>query len=187
MTDESALVAAPDIPELGAIVQIEGSDGARRLGRLHGLGDELAGGFRQCGKDSTTVKPPDPRAKDGGPIKIPGFEHGPGFVRPIIENHRRPHAEAAIAVYGGHIGAVHAIVLKMLVERLNAHGPHALRDQVSDGIIYHRGCHTRLQAKAIRQVGSAIELATTNVNLAFGGLAERNNPRIEPVNKGAQR
>ena len=44
---QSALVAAPDIPELGAVVQIEGSDRARRLGRLHGLGDELAGGFRQ--------------------------------------------------------------------------------------------------------------------------------------------
>jgi hypothetical protein len=74
----------------------------------------------------------------------------------------------------------------MLVERLHAHGTHPLGDQIADGIIHHRRRHARLQAKAIRQVGGAVELTTADVDLAFGGLAKRNNPRIEPVNEGAQ-
>ena len=137
-------------------------------------------------ENSAAVKPADARAKDGFPIEIAGFEHGPGFVGAIIENHRSAHAEAAVAIDGGHVGAVHAIVLEVLVEGLHAHGAHALGDQIADGIIHHRRGDARLQAKAIRQIGGAVELTTADVDLALGGLAKRNNSGIEPVNKGAQ-
>ncbi len=183
---QGALVAAPDVPELGAIVQIEGGDRARRLGRLHAFGNELASGFRQRRENSAAVKPADSRSEDGLPIEVAGLKHRPRLVRTIVENHGSAHAEAAIAVNGRHVGAVHAIVLEMFVERPHAHGAYALGYQVTNGIVDHRGCYARLQAKAVCQVCGAVEFTTTNMNLAFGGLAKRNDSRIEPVDKGTQ-
>jgi len=74
-----------------------------------------------------------------------------------------------------------AIVLEGAVEGLDAHCPHTLSDQVADGIIHH-GCRdTSTQAKAVGQVGSAIELTTANVDLTFRGFMKRHDPRIEPI------
>ena len=118
--------------------------------------------------------------------KSPGLSMAPASLAAIIENHGSAHAQAAIAVHGGHVGTVHAIVLEMLVERLHAHGAHPLGNQIADGIIHHRRGDARLQAEAIRQVGSTVELTTADVDLAFGGLAKGNNSRVKPVNKSAQ-
>ena len=48
-----------------------------------------------------------------------------------------------------------AVVLEALVERRDAHGPHALGDQVADGVVDHGRGDAGLQAEAVRQVGRA--------------------------------
>ena len=75
----------------------------------------------------------------------------------------------------------------MLVERLYAHRAHALGDQLADRVIHHRGRDAGFQAETIGQVGGAIELAAADVNLAFGRLAERDDPRVQAVDQRAQR
>ena len=41
-------------------------------------------------------------------------------------------------------------------------------------------------AKAVRQVGGDVELAAADVDLAAVRLAERDDPRVQPVDQGAQ-
>ncbi len=77
-------------------------------------------------------------------------------------------------------------MLELLVEGRDAHGPHALGDQIADGIVDHRGRDARLHAEAVGQVGGAVELAAADVDLAFSRLAERDDPRIEAVDKRAE-
>src|SRR5688572_15124481 len=52
---QRALMTAPDIPELGAVIQIERRHHSSGLGCLHRLDDELTGGFGKRRKDSATV------------------------------------------------------------------------------------------------------------------------------------
>ena len=151
ITDERAFVAAPDVPELGAVVQIERSHRAGGLGGLHALDDQLTGGGRQCREDAAAVEPAHARAEDGRPIEVARLEHGAGFVGPVVEDHRTAHAVAAIAVDGGHVGAVDAVMLEALVERLHAHGPHPFGDQISDRVVHHGGGDTGLQAESNRR------------------------------------
>ena len=94
---------------------------------------------------------------------------------------------AAIAVHSGHIWTVNAVVLEALVERLYAHCPHALGDQIADRVVHHRGGDAGLHAEAIGEIGGAIELAAADVDLALGGLAEGDDSRIEAMNQGAER
>ena len=79
-----------------------------------------------------------------------------------------------------------AVVLEVLVEGLDAHRPHALGDQIADRIIHHGGGDAGLQAEAVGQVGGDVELAAADVDLALGGLAERDDARIEAMDQGAE-
>ena len=127
-----------------------------------------------------------PPAEDRFPIEVARLEQRAGFVGAVVEHHGRAHAVAAVAVDGGHVGAGHAVVLEALVERLDAHGPHALGDQVADGIIHHGGGDAGLHAEAVRQVGGAVELAAADVDLALGGLAEGDDAGVQTVHQCAQ-
>ena len=60
---------------------------------------------------------------------------------------------AAVAIDGGHVGTGDAVVLEVLVERLHAHGAHALGDQVADGIVDHGAGDAGLQAEAVGEIG----------------------------------
>ena len=182
-----ALVAAGDVPELRAVVQVEGDHRARRLGGLHAFDDHLGGGRGQRREDAAAVEPAHARAENGLPIEIAGLQQRGGLVRAVVEDHGRADAVAAIAIDRRHVGAGDAIVLEVLVEGLDAHGPHALGDQVADRIIDHGGGDAGLQAEAIRQVRGAIELAAAHVDVAFAGFAERDDARVEAVDEGAQR
>ena len=179
-------MAAPDVPQLGAVVQIERSDRAGRLGGLHPFDDHLAGGFRQRGKDAAAVEPAHAAGEDRLPVEIARLELRGGFIRAVVEHHRGAHALAAVAVDGGHVGTVDAVVLESLVKWLDAHGPHALGDQVADRVIHHGRGDAGLQAEAIRQIGGAVELAAADVDLALGRLAEGNDARIEAMDQRAQ-
>ena len=79
-----------------------------------------------------------------------------------------------------------AVVLEVLVEGLHAHRPHALGDQVADGVIHHGGGDAGLQAEAVGQVGGDVEFAAADVDLALGGLAEGDDARVEPMDQGAE-
>ena len=78
-------------------------------------------------------------------------------------------------------------MLEALVERLHAHGANTLGDQVANRIVDHGGSDAGVQAKAIRQVGGAIELAAANVDAALGRFAKRNDARIKTVDQRAER
>ena len=84
-------------------------------------------------------------------------------------------------------GPCHAVVLEALVEGRDAHRPHALGDQVADGVVHHRRGDAGLQAEAVGQVGGHVELAAADVDLALGGLAEGDDARVQAMDQRAQR
>ena len=93
----------------------------------------------QRGEDAAAVEPAHAAGEDVLPVEIARLELRAGFVAAVVEHHRRAHALAAVAVDRGHVRAVDAVVLEVLVEGLHAHRAHALGDQVADGIIHHGG------------------------------------------------
>ena len=110
--------------------------------------------------DSAAKMPPlwnqrTPPPKISFQLKSPGLSCAGGFVAAVVEHHRRAHALAAVAVNRGHVRAVHAVVLELLVERLHAHRPHALGDQVADGIIHHGRGDAGVEPEAIGEIGGA--------------------------------
>ena len=133
------------------------------------------------------VEPAHASRENRLPIEIARLQLRRGLVAAIVEHHRRAHAQAAIAVYRRHVRTVHAVVLEVLVERLHAHGAYALRNQRADRIIHHRARHARVEAETIGQVRGAIEFAAAHVDLAFGRLAERDDPGIQAMHQRAQR
>ena len=156
------------------------------MAACHAFDDDLGRGRRQGGEDAAAVEPADAAGKDGLPVEIARLEQGAGLVAAVVEDHGRAHALAAVAIDGGHVGAVHAVVLEVLVEGLDAHGPHPLGDQVADGIIHHGRGDAGLQAEAVGQVGGDVELAAADVDLALGGLAEGDDARVEAMHQRAE-
>ena len=118
-----------------------------------------------------------PLAEDGLPIEVARLEHGAGFVGPVVKDHRSAHAVAAVAVDGGHVGAIDAVMLETLVERLHAHGPHAFGNQIADRVVHHGAGDTGLEPETVGEVGGAVEFAAAHVDLALGGLAKGNDAR----------
>ena len=110
--------AAGDVPELGAVVEVEGDDGAGGFGGLHALDDDFGGGRRERGEDAAAVEPAHAAGEDALPVEVAGLELGAGFVAAVVEHDRGAHALAAVAIDGRHVGAVDAVVLEVLVEGL---------------------------------------------------------------------
>lgn len=180
---DGPFVPADDIPELGAVVQVKRSGGARCFRGFHPFHNHLGGGLRQRGENAAAMEPADAAAEDGSPVKIAGLQLLGGFVGAVIEHDGSANAQTAVAIDRGHVGAMHAIVYEVFVERLHAHRPYALGDQVADGIIHHRGGDACGKAETVREVGGYIELAPADVNLAFGGFTEGNDAGVQAVDK----
>ena len=119
-------------------------------------------------------------------LKSPGLSMRARLVAAVVEHHRRAHALAPVAINRRHVRAADAVVLEPLVKRFHAHRPHALGDQVADGIIHHGGGDAGVQAEAIGEVGGAVEFAAADVDVALGGLAERDDAGIETMDQGAE-
>src|ERR1039457_4625192 len=175
------------IPELLAEVEIERDHRPGGLGGLHAFNHKLGRSRREGREDSAAVKPPHTGSENGVPIEVARLQQRSGFVRPVVEHHGRAYAVAAVAVNGRHVRARHAVVLESLVERLHAHGLHALRDQVADGVIDHGGGDSRGHAETIRQIGGDVVLPAADVNLALGRLTKWNHAGIQAVNQRAER
>ena len=122
-----------------------------------------------------------PLEKISSQSKVAGLDYGAGFVRAVVEDHRRAHAKTAIAVDGRHVGAIDAVVLEILVEGGNPHQAHPFSDQVTDRILHHRRDNTCLQTEAVRQIGSHVVLTAAGMHFPLGCLAEGNIARIDTV------
>ena len=179
--------AAPDVPELRAIVEVERRDRTCRVCRLHPLDDEFTRGVRQRREDAAAVKPLHATREDRVPVDVARLELRSGFVRAVVEHDGRADAMPAIAVDGPHVRPIHAIVLEPHIERLHTHRAHALRDEVTDGIVDHRADDAGLEPERIREVRRAVELAAAHVNRALGRLPKRNQARVEAMDEGAER
>ncbi len=85
-------------------------------------------------------------------------------------------------------GPSHAVVREALVERRDAHRPHALGDQVADRVVDHRGgdrpCCRRKQSA---RLAAHVELAAAHVDRALRRLAEGDDAGVEPVHERAER
>src|SRR5438552_2487105 len=132
------------------------------------------------------MEPAHAPAEEVFPTEITGFELRGRFVAPVIKNDRRADSSAAIAVHGCDVRTVDAIVFEFLIESPDTHGPHPFGDEISNRIIHHRSNDARLHPKAIGKIGGDIEFTAANVDLAFGGFAERDDTRIKPVNQCAE-
>lgn len=97
--------------------------------------------------------------EDLGPVEIPCLQLLSGLVGAIVEHHRSTDAASAVTEYGGHVRTTDAVVFKHLVVRRDAHRLHTLLDQVSDGVVRHGGHDGSVEAEAVREVGTAVELA----------------------------
>ncbi len=162
-----AFRSAPDVPQFGAVVQVEGGHRPGSFGSLHAFDDDFAGRFRERGKDPAAVQPAHPVCQDGVPVEVTGLELGGGFIGAVVKDHRGAHAVAAVAVDGGHVGAVHAVVLEMFVEGSDSHQAHTFGDQIADGVIHHGRDHARAQAEAVGQVGGHVVLAAAGMHPAI--------------------
>ena len=183
---QGLFVAAPDVPEFLAEIEVEGRDGAGGFGGFHGFDDQRAGGFGQRGENAAAMEPAHARAENLLPVEIAGLEQRAGFVAAVVKHHGGAHAVALVAVHRGVVRAAHAVVLEFLVKWLHAHRPHALGNQVANGIIHQRRRDAGVQAEAVRKIGGAIELAAADVDVALGRLAKRDDARIEAVDERAE-
>jgi len=127
------------------------------------------------------MEPAHSAAENRVPIEIARLEARGRFVGAIVENNRRPDAVAAVAVHGCHVGSGDAVVLKPTVDRSDAHGAHALGDQITDRIVDHRRDDAGFQPETIGEIGRDVVLAAAHVYFAFGGFAEWNDARVEAV------
>ena len=183
----AVLGAADGRPQLGAIIEVERRDGAGRLGCLHALDDQRGCGLGERGEDAAGMKPAHAAAENLRPVEITGLEQGAGFIRAVVEDDRRAHAVAAIAVNGGHIGPADAVVLEPFVERRHAGFPHAALDELADRIIDHCGRDACLHSEAIRETRSDVVFAAGDVNVDRPRLPERNHARVEPMHERTER
>ncbi len=179
--------AADGRPEFRAIVEVERGDGAGGLGGLHSLDDQRSGGLGERREDAAGMKPAHAAVENPRPVEVAGLEQGTGFIRAVVEDDRRPHSVAAIAVDGGDIGPAHAVVLEPFVERSHAGFAHAGLHELSDGIVDHSRRDARLHSEAVREVGGHVVFAAGDVNVDRSCLAERNHARVEPMHERAQR
>ena len=92
-----------------------------------------------------------PPAKIAFQSKSPGFSKRRRFVGPVVENNRRANAVSAVAVDGGHVGAVDAVVFETLVKRLHSHRLDAFGDQIADRILHHGGGNRRCSSRNNRR------------------------------------
>ncbi len=184
---DCAFVATLHLPELLAEVEIEGGDGSSSLGLAHAFDGEFGAVGGERGEDAAGVEPAHATRKNRPPVHVAGFHLRRGLVAAVIENDRRTNALPAIAVDGGHVGPAHAVVFEVFVEGLDAHGAHAFCDQFADGVVDHGGDDAGPHAEAVGEIGGDIELAATDMDAAFGCLAEGDDTGIEAVHQGTQR
>ena len=74
-------------------------------------------------------------------------------------------------------------MFEMFVESLNSHRLYAFGNQIADGIVDHGRGDSSLQAKAVSQVGCAVEFAAADMDQAFRRLAERHDSGIQAMNQ----
>src|SRR5206468_1333468 len=132
------VLAAGDVPQLLPEIQVEGYYCAGGLGRLHAFDDQLRGCFRERGENSAAVEPAHAAGEDSLPVEVTRFEPRRRFVTAIVEDDRRAHTVAAVAIHGGHVRTGDSVVLEALVEGFDAHRFDALGNQFTDWIIDHR-------------------------------------------------
>ena len=78
-------------------------------------------------------------------------------------------------------------MLEPLVEGLDAHRLHALRDQIPDRIVDHRRHDAGLQSEAVRQVGGDIEFTAADMDLILVRLAKRDDAGVQAMDQSAER
>ena len=76
---------------------------------------------------------------------------------------------------------------KVLVEGFDAHGAHIAVDHFADRVVNHRRNDAGVETKTVGEVGRTVVFATTDVDFALTGLAERQDAGIQAVNEGTQR
>ena len=180
------LGAADGCPQLGAVIEVERGDGTGRLGGLHSLDDQRGRGLGKRREDAAGMKPADAAAEDSGPVEIARFEQGAGFVRTVVEDDRRAHSVAAVAVNRGDIGPANAVVLEPFVERRHARFAHPALHDFADRVVDHGRRDAGLQSEAVREAGGHVVFAAGDVNLERPRFPERNHAGVEPVHECAQ-
>jgi hypothetical protein len=79
-----------------------------------------------------------------------------------------------------------SFVLEPFVKRRDAGFAHARLHQLADAVVDHGGGDARAQPEAIRQVRGHVVFAAGDVDLKRAGLAEGDQPRVEPVDQRPQ-
>src|SRR2546429_9660925 len=78
------------------------------------------------------MEPAHAAAKDFFPIEVSRFQKRRRLVRAVVKNHWSAHAVTPVAIDGGNVRTADAIVLEALIEWLDPHRSHALRNQFAD-------------------------------------------------------
>ena len=139
------------------------------------------------GEDAAGMEPAHAAGEDPGPVEVAGLEQGAGLVRAVVEDDRRAHAVAAVAVDRGDIGPADAVVLEPFVERRHAGFAHAALHELADRVVDHGGGDAGLQSEAVGQAGGDVVFAAGDVDLERARLAERDHARVEPVHERTER
>src|SRR5262249_34832576 len=158
---------AGDVPELRAVIEVERNHRARRFGCMHGLDHQLSCRWVERGEDAAAVEPTHAPGKNLLPLEIARFELRRRLVATVVKHHRSGDAMSTVTINSCHVRAADAVVLESLVERLDAHGSDAFGDQLTERIIDQCRGDAGAKSETISEVGSHVEFATADVNLAF--------------------
>ena len=105
------------------------------------------------------------------------------FIAAVVKHDRSTDAPTAVAENGRVVRPPHAVVLKVLVEGLDAHRLDALVDEVADRVVHHRRRDGRVHLEAVGHVGGDVELATADVNVHRRCLAHGEHAGVEAVHQ----
>ena len=175
-----------DLPELSAVVEVEGGDGASGFGGLHGFDDEFRGGGGKSSEDSAAMEPADAAGEDFLPVEVAGLEKACGFVAAVVEHDGSANAVSLVAVDGGHVGSANAVVAEAFVEGFDAHRADAFVDEFADGVVDHGGGDAGFELEAVGEIGGAVEFTAADVDGALAGFAEGDDARVEAVDEGTE-
>ena len=78
-------------------------------------------------------------------------------------------------------------MLKVLVKGFDPHLFDAGLDQLTDAVVYHRGCDGSIQAEAVREVSRDVVLAPRDMHIETASFSKGNDSGVESMDQSPER
>jgi hypothetical protein len=133
------------------------------------------------------VEPSDTLRKERIEVEISRFEQSCRFIGAVVEHDGSPRTLTAVGPHERHIGTAHTIVLKVLVDALNAHLAHRGGHPLPKGIVGESAGDRRPLAETSREVRGDIVFATRYMDIVMIGKGEGDDAGVHAHHQSAKR